>query len=944
VTANIEMLSQAPGAICAAVGQTSDPSSLSFSDSLVAASETSSTAGAANDAGPKADPQQRSTFDDAKTSTADPDLRAVQPPILPQQVALPQQLLPAEQTRLTSFIFTPTQISLGDPASTSEGATVVSDQPMPKGAAPTLAGTESTIANPGVIESDIIQSTYALPGAVPAQTASILSGAKTQEIKAPIVPSSKTGNDDSSAVVPGATKSVRKPVQNAEPSTSPNELQDSLLASFVYAQPSAVPNVPSDPNLNTIQSVVPTALHDAVQTSFSTTVLNGPSSAFPNGFSAAVLNAIQNSVPSLAQNEVQNPLPKEFLDTQSSAAPSIPSRAMPNSIQSGAPNTASNGVRDTLPNAVLSAPSSSAPSVPLNEVSNAVQSTTPTIPNEVQNPLSKAVLSAPSSFAPSIPFNSMSNAVQSAAPNTAPNEVQNPLAKPVPSAPSSTLSSVPSNVALNALQNAAPNTAPNEVQNPLPKAVLSAPSSSAPSVPLNSMSNAVQSAAPNTAPNEVQNPLPKAVLSAPSSSAPSVPLNSMSNAVQSAAPNTAPNEVQNPLPKPVPSAPSSTVSSVPSNAAPNAAPSEVQNPLAKPVPSDPPSAVSHVLLNTTPNLLPVPHAASNASAKGDIVSTDHAAPSAAAPDQSVFATGLSTPGSTANQFVALTQLISGLMGTVRTGVSPLNPATAANASVANGGIDKGGIKDTSSNFAGLKQHPQSASDLAGSQTDSQAASSSGDQSQSSSSSQGQNAAPAPMIFANHSVAAMADTQSRANSSPVQIVPTVAGVAGHVATAPNNTAHISTAVPQALPAINTAKLIQTMGQSEMRVGMRTNEFGNISIRTSATRDLISAQISLDHGELASTLAAHLPEMQARLGGNQAVDVRIDMNREGSSQGAGMFGGMSNGSADQSRGGRQQAGNPASSYSTNSVAERHSSTSAAAMASENGRPNARLDIRV
>ena len=114
------------------------------------------------------------------------------------------------------------------------------------------------------------------------------------------------------------------------------------------------------------------------------------------------------------------------------------------------------------------------------------------------------------------------------------------------------------------------------------------------------------------------------------------------------------------------------------------------------------------------------------------------------------------------------------------------------------------------------------------------------------------------------------------------------------------------MPQALPAINTAKLIQSMGQSEMRVGMRSNDFGNISISTSATRDLISAQISLDHGELARTLAAHLPEMQARLGGNQAMDVRIDMNGQRAEQSAGTSAGMSNGSADQSRGDRQQNG--------------------------------------
>ena len=79
-------------------------------------------------------------------------------------------------------------------------------------------------------------------------------------------------------------------------------------------------------------------------------------------------------------------------------------------------------------------------------------------------------------------------------------------------------------------------------------------------------------------------------------------------------------------------------------------------------------------------------------------------------------------------------------------------------------------------------------------------------------------------------------------------------------------------------------------------MRSNDFGNISISTSATRDLISAQISVDHGELARTLAAHLPDMQERLGGNQAMDVRIDMNGQAIGHRSGTSSGMSNGSAD------------------------------------------------
>ena len=161
---------------------------------------------------------------------------------------------------------------------------------------------------------------------------------------------------------------------------------------------------------------------------------------------------------------------------------------------------------------------------------------------------------------------------------------------------------------------------------------------------------------------------------------------------------------------------------------------------------------------------------------------------------------------------------------------------------------------------------------------------SGDQSQGDPSQQGQNAAPAQLNFPNHTIAAVDHAQNPGVAAPLQTAPAPAGVTAHTAKTPETAAPATIALPQAVPVINTAKLIQSMGQSEMRVGMRSNDFGNISISTSATRDLISAQISLDHGELARTLATHLPEMQAKFGGNQAMNVRIDMNGQPAGQSA------------------------------------------------------------
>jgi hypothetical protein len=273
------------------------------------------------------------------------------------------------------------------------------------------------------------------------------------------------------------------------------------------------------------------------------------------------------------------------------------------------------------------------------------------------------------------------------------------------------------------------------------------------------------------------------------------------------------------------------------------------------------------------------------------------------------------------------------------GATPAAVEKPSVTAVANGKDGNSVINDTT----GLKQHAQVASDQSGSQTGSQGTGTFGDQSQAGAPQEGQSAVPAQVNFANHIIGAVDHTQNAGVAAPLQTAPTLAGVTGHTAKTPDN-APATIVLPQALPVINTAKLIQSMGQSEMRVGMRSNDFGNISISTSATRDLISAQISLEHGELARTLALHLPEMQARLGGSQAMDVRIDMNGQATGQGTGTSPGMSSGSADGSRGDRQQKGGATSGQSGDGSTRQGSSIAAAGLPLGEGRLDVRLDIRV
>jgi flagellar hook-length control protein FliK len=68
---------------------------------------------------------------------------------------------------------------------------------------------------------------------------------------------------------------------------------------------------------------------------------------------------------------------------------------------------------------------------------------------------------------------------------------------------------------------------------------------------------------------------------------------------------------------------------------------------------------------------------------------------------------------------------------------------------------------------------------------------------------------------------------------------------------------------------TAKFVQGMSQSEFRVGMQSQEFGNIDIRTSVARHMFSAQISVEHGDVAKSLTAQLPGLYHRLADQQVA---------------------------------------------------------------------------
>jgi hypothetical protein len=138
------------------------------------------------------------------------------------------------------------------------------------------------------------------------------------------------------------------------------------------------------------------------------------------------------------------------------------------------------------------------------------------------------------------------------------------------------------------------------------------------------------------------------------------------------------------------------------------------------------------------------------------------------------------------------------------------------------------------------------------------------------------------------------TAKSADITASQIQTVVAPGATHEATPTHSRADASTELRSsdqpaqadvhdntATQGINTANVIQKMNETEMRVGMHSAEFGEISIRTSVSQQQMTAQISVDHGDLGKAISAHIPAMEAKLGGDFGLRALVQVNQSGMS---------------------------------------------------------------
>jgi hypothetical protein len=173
----------------------------------------------------------------------------------------------------------------------------------------------------------------------------------------------------------------------------------------------------------------------------------------------------------------------------------------------------------------------------------------------------------------------------------------------------------------------------------------------------------------------------------------------------------------------------------------------------------------------------------------------------------------------------------------------------------------------------------------------EAASSAGDASQhgaQSNNQPAQHSQPDPSQVAAIAPKATDGTASQAQIVPVHVAPTqpaLAAATQELANASPVPQRGEAALPsldgdEAAPAtgLNAAKIIQTMGETEMRMGMHSADFGNISIRASVSPQQMVAQISLDHGDLGQAIASHASAVQTKLGNDFGMHASIEVNRQ------------------------------------------------------------------
>ena len=104
--------------------------------------------------------------------------------------------------------------------------------------------------------------------------------------------------------------------------------------------------------------------------------------------------------------------------------------------------------------------------------------------------------------------------------------------------------------------------------------------------------------------------------------------------------------------------------------------------------------------------------------------------------------------------------------------------------------------------------------------------------------------------------------------------------------PDFSAHEAPVAVSSPLSLHSARLLESLGQSELRVGMKMGDLGNVEIRTQLHHDQLRAEISVERGDLGRTLAAEMPAVQQKLRDHDIPLASIVVNHQAAA-GSGSF---------------------------------------------------------
>ncbi len=136
-----------------------------------------------------------------------------------------------------------------------------------------------------------------------------------------------------------------------------------------------------------------------------------------------------------------------------------------------------------------------------------------------------------------------------------------------------------------------------------------------------------------------------------------------------------------------------------------------------------------------------------------------------------------------------------------------------------------------------------------------------------------------------------DGQDRPATTTNAMLPEAVRAAANTADAKDAKPQAASAAPTSTPAesvpaapavIQSARVLERMGQSEMRLGLNSNNFGNIELHTSVNQDRVGASIATSHTDLRAAMMAEMPSLERAMAQHQLKLDNLNLDSRTGSQ--------------------------------------------------------------